>query len=244
MNKQRKQSSKGATIVTWLGHSAYHFRSPTGVSVLVDPWLENPKAPPGARESVGADIILITHGHGDHIGNAVEIAKRTGATVVSNYEVSLYLQSAGLSTVEGINKSGTVNLEGINVTMVDATHSSGIEVGGNVLAGGDPAGFIIEFENRFVVYHAGDTGLFGDMKLIAELYRPALVILPIGGYYTMGPREAAKACALMNPKHVIGMHYGTFPILKGTPEEFKNYLPPKLRKRVHILEPGTPAMFF
>jgi L-ascorbate metabolism protein UlaG (beta-lactamase superfamily) len=125
--------------------------------------------------------------------------------------------------------------------MVDATHSSGIEVEGKVLAGGDPAGFVIECEKTFTVYHAGDTGLFGDMKLIAELYRPDLALLPIGGYFTMGPREAAKACELIQPRFIVGMHYGTYPILSGTPEELKKYLPAKLKGRVRVLQPGVPC---
>jgi L-ascorbate metabolism protein UlaG (beta-lactamase superfamily) len=140
-----------------------------------------------------------------------------------------------------MNKGGTMRVNGLTVTMVDARHSSGIDVGGAVIPGGEPAGFVVEFENGFRVYHAGDTSLFGDMKLIAELYKPQLVILPIGGLYTMGPREAAFACKMLMADHIVGMHYGTFPVLAGTPQELRKLLPAAMRKRVMELVPGQGA---
>lgn len=237
--RSRKQTVK----VTWLGHSAFRFDSPGGKVLLVDPWLDNPLAPAGARDVEVADIILVTHGHADHIGNTVEIARRTGARVFANYEVSLYLKKAGAERAEGMNKSGSVEIEGIRATMVDATHSSGIETAEGMLAGGDPAGFVIRFENGFTAYHAGDTGVFGDMKIIADLYKPDLAMLPIGGFFTMGPREAAMACRLLKPRYVLGMHYGTFPVLAGTPAELKKHLPAPLKGRVRTLEPGASVSF-
>lgn len=239
MKKQSPPRKRQHVKITWFGHSAFAFESPGGKILLVDPWLDNPKAPPGAKDLPKVDMIFLTHGHGDHLGNTVEIAQRTNARVFAIYEIALYLQKAGLAKVEGINKSGSVEVEGIRITMVHALHSSGIEPGGEILAGGDPAGYIFRFENGFTIYHAGDTGLFGDMKLIGEFYNPDLVILPIGGYFTMGPREAAKACELLKPKHILGMHYGTFPVLAGTPGELRKHLPPILRRRVHELEPGA-----
>ncbi len=238
MKKTERTRTRARVTITWLGHSAFKFESPKGQILLVDPWLENPKAPPGAKEIPIVDLIFLTHGHGDHLGNTVEIARRTNARVFAIYEVALYLQKLGLAKVEGINISGSVDADGILVTMVPAQHSSGLEPGGDMLAGGDPAGFVFRFQNGFSIYHAGDTGLFGDMRLIGEMYKPDLVILPIGGYFTMGPREAAKAVQLLKPKYVLGMHYGTFPILSGTPEDVKKHLPGPSRRKILKLEPG------
>lgn len=224
--------------VTWYGHSAFLLQTPGGKAVLVDPWLDNPKAPAGARDVANVDLILISHGHGDHLGNTIEVAKKTGAKVISIHEVYLYLQSHGVDTAAGMNKGGTIAVDGIRVTMTDAKHSADIDVGGTVSPGGEAAGYVIQFENNYTVYHAGDTALFGDMKLIQKLYRPRVAFLPIGGLYTMSPREAAIACTFINPKHVIGMHYGTFPPLSGTPAELRKFLPGKMRHRVVELDPG------
>ena len=236
-------SKKEKMKVTWFGHSAFLLQSPGGKSVLVDPWLENPKAPPEAKELTTVDLILVTHGHSDHVGETIRIAQRTQAQVVSIHEISLYFQKQGVVGALGMNKGGTLSIDGLRVTMVDAKHSSGLEVRGTVVPGGEPAGFIIEFENGFRAYHAGDTSVFGDMKIIAELYKPSLAILPIGGLYTMDPREAAYACKLLKPKHVVGMHYGTFPVLAGTPAELKKHLPASMRKIVVELQPGQPVSF-
>ncbi len=231
---------KGQIIITWLGHSAFKLDSPSGKTILIDPWLENPKAPAGAKDIRKVDLILVTHGHSDHIGNAVEIAKRTNAKVVSIYEVSLHLQSLGVTNAMGMNKGGTIDIDGIKVTMTDAKHSSDIDVDGKVVAcGGEAAGYVMRLESGFTIYHAGDTCLFGDMQLISKLYEPDVAILPIGDVYTMGPREAALACAWLKPKHIIGMHYGTFPVLTGTPEQLKKHLHTKMKSRVLVLEPGV-----
>ncbi len=233
------KSSKEKVNITWLGHSAFKLESPSGKTVLIDPWLDNPKAPAGAKDISTVDLILITHGHSDHVGSAVEVAKRTNAKLISIYEVYLYLQSQGVTTAMGMNKGGTTDVDGIKVTMTDAKHSSDIDVDGKVVAcGGEAAGYVIRFENGFTVYHAGDTSLFGDMKFIGKLHKPDVAIVPIGDLYTMGPREAAIACGLINPKQIIGMHYGTFPALTGTPQLLKKYLHTKLKKRVMELEPG------
>lgn len=236
-----KHISDGSLKVTWFGHSAFSFVSPGGKMILADPWLENPSAPSGAKEIPTVDLILLSHGHSDHFGNTIEIAKRTNARVISNFEISLFLKSRGISSAEGINIGGTTAVDGITVSMVPANHSSDIDIDGTVVPGGHAAGFIVKFEDRTTIYFAGDTNLFGDMKYIRALYKPDVAFLPIGGYYTMAPREAALACELIAPKRIIGMHYGTFPILAGTPAELRRYLPSKLKRSVFELEPGKTA---
>ena len=239
----RPASTKGIPI-TWFGHSAFTIVSPGGKVVLIDPWLDNPKAPPGAKDMKKVDLILVTHGHSDHLGNTVEIARRTGAAVLAIHEIALYLERSGVSTAKGMNKGGTVAVGDIRVTMVDARHSSEIDGdgGGSHVSGGEAAGFVVRFEDGSTIYHAGDTSVFGDMRIIAELYRPHVAILPIGGLYTMDVREAAYAVKLLRPDFIIGMHYGTFPVLTGTPAELKKLLPPGLRNRVIELVPGTPGV--
>lgn len=225
--------------LTWFGHSAFRITSPAGRVILIDPWLDNPKAPAGAKDITHADLILVTHGHSDHLGNTAELTLRTGATVVGIYEVFLHLQSLGVTTATGMNKGGTLEHAGVRVTMVDARHSADIDADGRVVPGGEAAGFVIRLEDGTTIYHAGDTCVFGDMKLIARLYTPGVALLPIGDLYTMGPREAALACTMLNPKVIIGMHYGTFPALTGTPAALKKLLPPAMRRRVRELEPGV-----
>lgn len=227
--------------VTWFGHSAFLLRDSGGRTVLIDPWLSNPKSPITARDVPRPDLILITHGHADHIGEAPEIARRHKVPVVAIHEVSLYLSSLGIASAMGMNKGGTIDVGGLLVTMTHAVHSSDIDVGGagKVLPGGQAAGFVVEFPGHPKIYHAGDTDLFGDMRFIRDLHHPDVAILPIGGLYTMGPREAAVAAGLLEPAKIIGMHYGTFPPLKGTPAELRTYLAGPLKGRVTELTPGA-----
>ncbi len=222
--------------VTFYGHAAFKL-SGAGKTVLIDPWLSNPVLNTPVDKVGPVDFILVTHGHADHVGDTVAIAKATGAQVVVIHELSVILAKQGLQAV-GMNKGGTFKVEGLEITMTTAVHSSTIEDEGRMVPAGDPAGFVIKFPNGFVAYHAGDTAVFRDMELIRELYRPELVMLPIGSHYVMSPAEAALACRLLKPKWVIPMHYGTFPVLTGTPEELKEHLKGEPDIQVITLKPG------
>jgi len=242
MKTRTTRTKRSPTSITWFGHSAFRLISPSGRIVFIDPWLDNPKAPPVAQDLSAADLILVTHGHCDHVGNTIALAARTGAAVIGIHELALHLQARGVKNVAGMNKGGTLIHEGIAVTMVDAKHSGEIDTEGTVIPGGEAAGFVVRMENGLSVYHAGDTSVFGDMKLIARLYKPSVAMLPIGGLYTMDPTEASLACQLLDPGVIIGMHYGTFPALVGTPAALRNTLPSRLKSRVRELTPGIPVM--
>src|SRR5487761_174156 len=205
---------------TWVGHGTWKVRSAKWKEIIIDPWvMNNPVAPETLKNVEKCDLMLITHGHFDHIHDALEIAKAHKPKIVSNFEITTWLASKGVeaSTMIGVNTGGTVEVDGIKVTLVHAEHSCGITDGDHIVYGGKGHGPWIEFENGFTIYFAGDTDVFGDMALIAELGKFDVAFLPIGDFYTMGPERAAKAVALLGVKKVVPMHFGTFPPLVGRP---------------------------
>src|SRR5580698_7512335 len=214
-------SLKGSHV-TWLGHATVMVSTARGTNLLIDPFIaQNPKYPKDFALPSKIDYILLTHGHGDHISDVVPVAQKHGSTVVAIYELAAYVESKGVGKTIGMNMGGTVQLDDVAVTMVDAKHSSGAQDEKGVHYVGIAAGFVLEVAGGTVLYHAGDTCVFGDMKLIHDLYKPQVVMLPIGGFYTMGPKEAALACKLLEPETVLPIHWGTFPQLTGTPEDLQ-----------------------
>lgn len=209
--------------LSFFGHSAFRIVTEQDLKMWIDPWLDNPQAT-GKPDSMDADLILITHAHEDHIGNCLAMARSSATEVIAIHEIQQYLLIKGLPNVTGMNIGGTYVTKGVAITMVPAFHSSSIQEGDEILYGGEPAGFVIRLENGLVLYHAGDTGLFGDMALIGGIYRPEIAMVPIGNHYTMGPREAACACKFLRAKKVVPMHYGSFPALTGTVDEFSKEL--------------------
>jgi L-ascorbate metabolism protein UlaG (beta-lactamase superfamily) len=227
--------------ITWFGHATFLLRSPGGRRILFDPWVTgNPASPESAKKIGELDLILITHGHADHTGDAVSIGRSSGAQVVAPYEVSVWLQQKGLQNVTGMNPGGTLNALGLSITMVPAMHSSSIEEDGRIIYLGVATGYVVKFENGLTIYYSGDTSIFGDMRLIGEMYQPAIAFLPIGDLYTMGPEQAAKACELLGVKQVVPMHYGTFPALTGTPARLRELVEPR-GVQVLELKPGETA---
>ena len=208
--------------ITWLGHATFRVETPGGKILLIDPWvMGNPACPTTERNVKKVDVMLCTHGHFDHIGDAVEIAKKHNPKVVGIPELCGWLGKKGVKQIAEMNKGGTQTVDDIKVTMVHADHSCGIKDGDELVYGGEACGYVVEFANGVKIYHAGDTNVFGDMKIIRELYAPEIAMIPIGDHYTMGPREAAYACNLLKPKTVIPMHFGTFPPLVGRPSDLK-----------------------
>ena len=225
--------------ITYLGHSSFRLRTPGGKEILFDPWYTgNPSFPEAARPK-SADLILISHGHSDHITDAAAMAKHTGATVVAIWEITSWLGAKGIKNLEPMNKGGTITAKGLRITMTDARHSSSFDEDGIVYLG-EPAGLVVKLENRQTIYFAGDTSLFGDMKLIGELYKPDIAFLPIGDRFTMGPQDAATAARWLGVKQVVPMHYGTFPLLTGTPEQLEHALSGSGIEML-VLKPGETA---
>lgn len=226
---------------TWLGHSTFFFRSPGGKRILVEPWVaSNPACPPEAKKIDALDLILITHGHSDHAGDAAALARATGAHVIANYEICRWLEAKGIQNTAPMGHGGTQVVGGLAITMVNAVHGSSALEDGRLVYLGQPCGYVIRFEDGLTIYFAGDTDVFGDMRLIGEMHRPSIAFLPVGDRFTMGPAGAAKAAELLGVRQVVPMHYGTFPFLTGAPAQLRELLAPR---GVELLElrPGETA---
>jgi len=223
--------------LTWLGHAAFLLESDEGKNIYVDPWLTgNPKTPENLKQPEQVDVIAVTHGHGDHVGDTVELSRAfPQAEVVCQVELKAWLEKQGAlvgDQLPGLNKGGTQEVGGVHFTLVNAFHSSSADDGTYT---GESCGLVIRLEGGRALYFAGDTCVFGDMALIARLYAPDYAVLPIGDHFTMGPREAALALELLGNPPCIPSHYGTFPIFTGTPEQLRIEAPDAT---LHVLEPG------
>jgi L-ascorbate metabolism protein UlaG (beta-lactamase superfamily) len=213
--------------LTWLGHGGWRVDTPGGKRLYVDPWLANPKCPDGEAEPERMDVMALTHGHGDHIGDAVELGKKFSPRLVAIIELAAWLEGQGFPDAGnlGMNKGGTVETDGIKFSMTHAVHSSAMYDDGPPIYLGEAAGFVVEFENGTKVYFAGDTAAFMDMQIIGRHLEPDVVVLPIGDHFTMGPRQAAVALELLGAKRCVPCHYGTFPMLTGTPDALREHAP-------------------
>jgi L-ascorbate metabolism protein UlaG (beta-lactamase superfamily) len=229
-----------ALSITWFGHATFVLTSPGGKRIVFDPWLTgNPKAPAGAKIDK-ADVICLTHGHSDHSGDVMAVARATGAPLVAVFELANWFQGKGLKDVIGMGVGGTVDVKGLKISMTPAVHTSSIEEDGTVHYVGLATGFVVRMEDDRAIYFAGDTSLFSDMRLVREMHAPEIAFLPIGDHYTMDPVAAAKACEMLGVRQVVPMHYGTFPALTGSPETLKKLVEP-MGVDVLVLKPGETA---
>jgi len=229
--------------ITWLGHSAFLIQTPADTRILTDPWLGNPSCPSTwskIENLLPLDLILLSHGHSDHLGDTMRVARAAGAPVVCIFELCQFLTANGLRRIHDMGKGGTQDVAGVSITMTEAVHSGSVMHDGHLVYLGGAAGFILRQAGMPTIYFAGDTALFGDMKLIGELYQPDIAFLPIGDLYTMGPESAAMAARWLGVRQVVPMHWGTFPRLTGTPARLKTAL---AGSGVQVLElkPGETA---
>jgi L-ascorbate metabolism protein UlaG (beta-lactamase superfamily) len=221
--------------LTWLGHASFRLDTADGKRLYIDPWLDNPKCPDAEKEPERCDAIAITHGHSDHVGSTVDLSKKFGPLpIVAMVELKAWLKDKGAQTddMPGPNKGGTVEAAGVKFTLTNAFHSSGADDGAYT---GEAAGLVAELSDGKKVYFAGDTCVFSDMQLIGRIYAPDVAVLPIGGHFTMDPREAGVACELLGVQRVVPCHYGTFPLLAGTPDELRRQAP---GVDIQAIEPG------
>jgi L-ascorbate metabolism protein UlaG (beta-lactamase superfamily) len=226
--------------VTYFGHSTFSLTTPSGQVALIDPWVKtNPVCPEKLKKVSRLDVIFLSHGHSDHLGDLLALAKQHKPQIVAIFETCLWVGSKGFEKqARPMGKGGTQKAGEFEVTMTHAFHSNSIGDKGRRIYAGEPAGLVIRMPGGFTVYHAGDTALFSDMKLIGELYKPDVALLPIGDHFTMGPREAAHAIRFLGVKHVVPMHYATFPVLVGRPEELKREAKDIAGLEIHALKPG------
>jgi L-ascorbate metabolism protein UlaG (beta-lactamase superfamily) len=225
--------------LTWLGHATFRFDTPGGKRVYVDPWLTNPKTPDSEKEPERIDLIAITHGHDDHVGNTLDLVQKYDPVVLAPVELADWLvwmkKAVSEDKIRDPNKGGTVDVDGVKVTLTDANHSSSTIDEDHMVYLGEPVGLVFEVENGTKLYFAGDTCVFGDMQLIGRIYEPDVAVLPVGDHFTMGPREAAVALELLGNPRCVPCHWGTFPLLKGTPQELKELAP---GANIVDIEPG------
>ena len=224
------------TTLTWLGHAAFRLDTASSKRIYVDPFLNgNPKCPENEKTPERVDIIAITHGHGDHVGDTVDLAKQHGATVVALVELAGWLGKQGVDEgkLQAPNKGGTVDVDGVKFTLTNAFHSGSAPDGSYI---GEPSGIVVKTEDDKSLYFAGDTCVFGDMQLIGRIYEPDVAILPIGDHYTMGPKEAAVAVELLGVERIVPCHWGTFGLLTGTPDELEKLTPSGVT--IEKLQPG------
>jgi L-ascorbate metabolism protein UlaG (beta-lactamase superfamily) len=226
--------------ITFLGHASFRIGTTTGKIIYMDAWLkDNPACPETLKTVERADLFLVTHGHTDHLDPELpEILKRTGAKLVAPAAVQQFLRKAGVEKIEMINVGGTIDVDGLKITATQAFHASNINTPEGPAYPHEPFGFVVEVAPGFRIYHAGDTGLFGDMALIGELYHPDVAMLPIGDRATMGPLQASYAARMLDCRVAIPIHFGTFPMLTGTAEEFTSLLADNEEIEVKVMKPG------
>jgi L-ascorbate metabolism protein UlaG (beta-lactamase superfamily) len=229
----------GSCTMKWLGHSTIFFTTPEGKRFIIDPWLEaNPTTPAKEKKPPEVDAVLITHGHSDHISDAITLARRYKPDIVAIFEIAAWLSRKGVENTKPMNKGGTQTVGGCEVSMVHAIHSNSMQDEGNMVYGGEACGFVIRIPDGPTIYHAGDTDVFSDMQLIHELYAPQVVCLPVGDHYTMGAKGAALAVGFLQPEKILPLHFGTFPVLCSNLDAFRSQLAPEFQDRIIEVKPG------